>query len=253
MRARDNAVLSEEQAAVAARGVKAMIPVTGGRPFLDYPLSALAASGVTSVCLVIGPEHDEIRAAYSGRRPFGLDVAFATQQHPIGTANAVLAAEDFVDGETFLVMNSDNYYPPDVLRALRETRAPALPGFDRAGLLRDGLIPAERIAQYALLDVDDGFLREIVEKPDPDTFRRLADAPVSMNCWSFTPLIFEACRTVPISPRGELEIPLAVQHGIATLAMRLRVIPVDAAVLDLSHQADIAGVERALEAIRLDG
>ena len=42
--------LSDDQAAVAATGVKALIPI--GRPFLDYVLSALADAGIVSVCLV---------------------------------------------------------------------------------------------------------------------------------------------------------------------------------------------------------
>jgi glucose-1-phosphate thymidylyltransferase len=67
-----------------------------------------------------------------------------------------------------------------------------------------------------------------------------------MNLWSFDPNIFEPCRTVPMSPRGELELPVAVQHAIDTYGYRLRVLPMRAAVLDLSSRGDIAGVAQAL-------
>ena len=60
MRREDGAAaLGDDQARVAATGVKAMIPI--GRPFLDYILSGLADAGLRDVCLVIGPEHAAVR------------------------------------------------------------------------------------------------------------------------------------------------------------------------------------------------
>ena len=252
MRARDDgAAIAPEQATVADQGVKAMIPV--GRPFLDYVLAALADAGFADVCLVIGPEHRAIREYYTHRIvPRRLHVGFAVQQQPLGTADAVLAAERFVDGEPFLVLNADNYYPPEVLAALRRVPPPAAPAFSRDGLLRDGQIPPDRIARYALLDVrPDGTLRRIVEKPDEATARSLGDAPVSMNCWLLTPAVLDACRHVPLSPRGELELPLAIQYAIDTMGVRVRTLPVDAPVLDLSHRADIPAVTSRLAGLKI--
>jgi glucose-1-phosphate thymidylyltransferase len=238
--------LTPDQAAAADVGMKAMIPI--GRPFLDYSLSALADAGFDDVCLVIGPEHAAIRAHYTHVvRPVRLTLRFAIQEKPLGTADAVLSAREFVGDDGFLVVNSDNYYPPGVLSELRRQPPPALPAFSRAGLLQDGQIPAERIARYALLDISQGgVLRRIVEKPDPATYAALADAPVSMNCWLLTPAIFEACKRVPPSARGELELPLAVQFAIAELGMQFNTFPTDASVMDLSQRSDIPQVARRL-------
>ena len=251
MRRRDEGTeLDPAQAAAADGGMKGMIPV--GRPFLDYALSALADAGFREVCLVIGPEHDAVRERYDGgvelRR---LRVAFAIQERPLGTADAVLAAESFVAGETFLVANSDNYYPPGVLRTLREHGAPALPGFDREALVTGGDVPPERIRSYAILDVaPDGALRRIVEKPDDAALRLMADAPyVSMNCWLFTSAIFEACRRIGPSARGELELPDAVQWLIDRRGARFAVLPTYAPVLDLSRRADVPAVAERLRAV----
>lgn len=248
MRARDDgALLAPEQSAVADQGLKAMIPV--GRPFLDYVLAALADAGFDEVCLVVAPEHAAIRDRYTREVvPSRVSITFAIQERPSGTADAVLAAERFVGTEPFLALNGDNYYPVEVLVALRRLSPPALAGFSREGLLRDGQIPPERIARYALLDVTpDGALRRIVEKPDAATEQALRDAPVSMNCSLLTPAIFEACRSVASSPRGELELPLAIQYAIERMGMRVRVLRVDAPVLDLSHRADIPAVASRLE------
>jgi len=145
-------------------------------------------------------------------------------------------------------LNADNYYPADVLRLLRLTNGAAAVGFTRDGLLRGGNVPAERIAAYALLDVaPDGTVRRVIEKPDDASFARLAAGmPVSMNVWRLTSEFFQACRDVQPSPRGELELPLAVQYAIDVLGMRFYVVPADAAVLDLSRRSDIPRVAALL-------
>jgi len=108
-RADAGAALGADQARVAETGVKAMIPV--GRPFLDYVLSGLADAGLAEVCLVIGPEHRAVRDYYGGAAaPTRVRVAFAVQQQPLGTADAVAAAAGVVGDRDFLVLNSDNYY-----------------------------------------------------------------------------------------------------------------------------------------------
>ena len=211
-------------------------------------LSALADAGFTEVCVVVGPEHGGVRDYYDRTAPSRLRVSFAIQDRPLGTADAVLAAAGFIGDESFVVLNSDNYYPADVLRELRAAGEPALPAFERQTLVQDGNIPPERIARYALLDVDaEGYLRRIVEKPDAATARAFGPhAAVSMNVWLLTPSILEACRRVPPSARGEVELPNAVQWAIDHLGMRIRAVPVQAAVLDLSHRGDIPVVAARL-------
>jgi glucose-1-phosphate thymidylyltransferase len=249
----DGARLSAEQAAVADTGMKAMITID--RPFLDYVLSALADAGFTEACLVVGPEHGAIREHYARSAPSRVRVHFAVQEKPLGTADAVLSAAGFIASDAFVVLNSDNYYPVDVLRTLRHQREPALPAFERDTLIRESNIPPERIARYALLDVDDqGYLRRIVEKPDESAVRAFGpSAAVSMNVWLLTPAILEACRRVPKSARGELELPNAVQWAIEHLGMQVRAVPVRAGVLDLSQRGDIPAVAARLRgtAVRL--
>lgn len=257
----DGPALTAEQAAVAATGLKAMIPI-GHRPFLDYLLSALADAGFTDACVVIGPEHAAVPEYYarSTTPPRRIRVQFAVQHHPRGTADALLAARDFTGNERFLVLNADNYYPVEVLAAVRELPEPGLPGFERAALVASGQIPPERIASYALLDIGpEGYLREIVEKPDAAARVRFgqggevgAETFVSMNCWLFTQAIYGACREVAPSPRGELELPLAVQHAITALGLRFRVLRVHAEVLDLSRRRDVAAVAARLRDVRVD-
>lgn len=236
-----HATLDREQETAADAGSKGLMPV--GRPFLDYVISGLADAGLTDVCLVIAPGPSALRDRYSTVvnrvRTF-----FAVQGEPRGTADAVAAAADFAGTDTFLVLNSDNYYPAQALRELRLLGSPGLVGFDAAALSRLGNVPDERIRRFALIEVDDSdHLVAIHEKPDAQLYQRLAPTSlVSMNLWSFSPLIFEACRRVRPSVRGELELQDAVRISRDELGERFRVLRSAQGVLDLSSRADVETV-----------
>jgi dTDP-glucose pyrophosphorylase len=247
MRAADPSVqLSPEQQRAADAGLKAMIPVNG-RPFLDYILSGLADAGLRDVALVVAPDHAALRDYYSVEcRPSRVRLDFVVQPEPLGTANAVIAAEEWIRRESFLVMNGDNLYPLPALRTLGSLDEPGLPAFDRDDLVRSSNIPPERIRSFAFLDVDErGYLRGIVEKPRETTAN---DLRISMNCWRFDERIFQACHAVPRSARGEFELPEAV-----AVAMRqgvfFRTFRASGPVLDLSTRADAADVARRLAGV----
>ncbi len=239
-----DALLTPEQEQIADRGIKAMIPV--GRPFLDYSISALADAGLREICLVIGPEHNVIRSYYESLETARVRISFAIQQQPLGTADALRAAQEFTGSDNLIVINSDNYYPVEALRKLREVHGSATVGFDRNGLLRSGKIAEARLNAYATLEIDAaGYLRRISEKPAAIQ----ANALISMNCWSFTPAIYRACGAIRPSPRGEYEIPAAVQYAIENLGEAFRVIPFCGEVLDLSTRGDITTVARVLQGL----
>jgi glucose-1-phosphate thymidylyltransferase len=227
-----------------------MIPFR--RPFLDYVLSALADAGCRAVCLVIGPDQGVVRDYYTRERPpERVRVSFAMQAEPRGTADAVLAAETFATRDPFLVLNGDNYYPTEVFEALAALDGPGLAAFEAAALVRESNIDPERLRSYALLRIaPNGDLEDIVEKPDGHAIDAArGDVRVSMNCWRFGPSIFQACRAIVPSSRGELELPDAVRYAIKILKERFRAIPFHAGVLDLSRRADVAEVGRRLEAL----
>ena len=242
--------LDAEQNAAADAGVKAMISF--GRPFLDYVLSALADAGYREACLIIGPEHGAIRNYYEKESPpRRVRVTFAIQQEAKGSADAMLSAEGFAGDDEFLVINSDNYYSATTMELVRKLEGPGTALYTRAGLLRDGNIPAERMKGYSNCEVSaDSYLARIIEKPEHPS--EDPEALVSMTCWRFGPQIFEACRRVPISRRGEYELPVAVQWAIDNLGMRLRVIRRDEGVLDLSSRSDVATVAEKLRGVKAD-
>jgi glucose-1-phosphate thymidylyltransferase len=243
-----------------------MMPITGpmrdaagacvsgaiSRPFLDYSLSALADAGYTDVCLVVAPDHEAMAQHYGGPgTPRRLRLAFAVQEEPIGTANAVAAAETWTGDDPFLVINGDNYYAVRTLASLVGRAGAATALYRAETLLARSNIPADRIRAFALGVVEDGRLARIVEKPTPEQAAALGDALVSMTCWRMPPAIHAACRRVTRSARGEYELVDAVNALIAD-GVRFEVVVAEDGVLDLSRRGDVAAVEQALAGVTVD-
>ncbi|NOX54172.1 MAG: nucleotidyltransferase family protein [Planctomycetes bacterium] len=243
--------LNERQRAVAETGVKALIPIE--RPFLDYVLTTVADAGYRQVCLVVGPQHEELRRYYSALSGGRLQFQFAVQPEPLGTAHAVASAADCVGDSPFLVLNSDNYYPLSALTALREVDGNALVGFERQSMVRGSNVSAERLSQFAVIEADSkGYLRRIIEKPPPEVLEQLPEPVLlSMNCWRFEPVMFDACRSIEKSPRGEYEIPDAVAYAMQRLDQPFRVMVSHEAVLDLSTRADVVSVAERLKGLEV--
>lgn len=250
--------LTAEQARAAAMGQKGMMPLPGRdgrlRPFLDYVLSELADAGFVDVALVVPPAPAEgrpqpLREYYGGEgTPARVRISFVVQEQARGTADAVASAASWIGDRPFVVLNADNLYGVAALRALREADGPALPVYERDDLVRTSGIPAARVGSFALLQVtSDGLLADIIEKPGIEAVEAAgAHALISMNCWRGDVSVLQACRDVPVSPRGEFELPAAIRLAIAR-GSRIQAITARGPVLDLSRQEDVAFVMERLQ------
>ena len=134
-------------------------------------------------------------------------------------------------------------------RALASATAPATAAFERDALIAKSNIAADRIHRFAVMDIDEaGRLRRIVEKPDnPEDYAHDGKLYVSMNCFLFTPDIFQACDAIKPDPvRKEYELPTAVQYNIDRMGLTYQVVKCAEGVLDLTGRGDIELVRRYL-------
>ncbi len=257
MRADDGVLLAPAQRIAAEAGQKGLMPLHEGRPLLDYVLSELADGGVQDVVFVVAPGEGVIRARYlTVAPPKRLGIRFAEQREPRGTADALLAARHAVQacaeprGERdFLMLNADNLYPAESVRALVELDGPGLIAYQADALVTQGNIDRGRVMQFALLDIsEEDVLIEVVEKPWPThPLVTAKEQWVSMNLWRFPPEIFDDCANVAPSVRGELELADAVRLAITVRHERFRAVRQRLGVLDLSRRSDVASVVARLE------
>ena len=238
-------VSSGEGTEMARKGLKGLVPL-GGRPFLDYVIGQLLEADFGPLCLVIPPASDELRQYVERtRRRSGARVEWVVQDEPLGTAHAVLSAEEFVGDGECAVCNCDNLYPAGALAALKTAPSGAcyVVGFSREALLKESNFGADRIASFAAIELgEDRRLVDIHEKPEnPEQYRRAGQLWVNMNLYRFTPAIFEACRRIEPHPeRGELELTAAVSDLAGRPETDFTVLFSHEGVVDLTSQGDIA-------------
>ncbi|UPV76263.1 sugar phosphate nucleotidyltransferase [Halorussus limi] len=164
---------------------KPMLPVAD-RPLAAHAADAAVRAGADELLFVVGYEADAVRD-YFGEEYAGIPVKYAVQREQAGTADAVRAAREHLDG-AFAVLNGDNLYDPDGIEALFES-GPSV-----------GAHRVDDPSNYGVLSTAGDAVTDIVEKPaDPPTDLANAGAyvfPAEAREWL----------DVPASERGEREI-----------------------------------------------
>ncbi len=83
---------------------KPLVPL-GGMPVMEVVIRQLAAQGFRRLTLAVGYLSDLIAAYFQDGSRWGVDISYACEQEPLGTAGPLAQIADLT--ETFLVMNAD--------------------------------------------------------------------------------------------------------------------------------------------------
>lgn len=247
--------LSQSDIDQANNKTKGLIELSDGHPLLDFLLFNAAQAGFKNIYFVIGANSDEFKELYSHRRIDSFEnfqFKYATQEipegrhKPLGTADAVQQTlEQFpnLQIQEFVVCNSDNLYSINVLEKLSNTTAPnALIAYSKTGLN----LSAERISKFAILEIEKGQLKSIIEKPELNKINEFkgedGKVRVSMNIFKFSGKdIYPFLKTCQIHPeRNEKELPTAIMNMINESDATIRTIPVNEQVPDLTSKEDIS-------------
>jgi mannose-1-phosphate guanylyltransferase len=142
---------------------KQLLPIAGV-PMIERVLAHLAAHGVDRAVLSMGYLPDPFMAAYPTSRIGGVEVTFATEPEPLGTAGAIRFASRCLDvDETFLAVNGDVLTDLDVTALVARHRSSGAEGTLH-------LTPVEDPSRYGVVEIDpEGLVRAFVEKPAPGT------------------------------------------------------------------------------------
>jgi dTDP-glucose pyrophosphorylase len=238
-------------------GLKGMILANDGKSIFDSSLSNLIEAGIDHIVFVVNKNNImPVRRAYDSILMHYVDVSYAIQDKPMGTANAVLAAEKHTHARRFIVMNYDNVYPTESIRLLLNSESPwSAVGYDRDALGNPAKsnLKSEKVMQCAVMQVcEDNTLVRIVEAAGKDQDEYASPEGkilISMSLFGFDNDIYDACRSIPFRERKpgkrEWELPDAVQFGISCMSKQMKVSYSDEGVIDLTAKGDIEGA-RAL-------
>ncbi|MCD6263792.1 NTP transferase domain-containing protein [Candidatus Bathyarchaeota archaeon] len=216
---------------------KHLIPV-GGRPLLEWLLEGLASSGVKEALIVTYYMGNKIRGYFGGGSDLGLELTYATQRGVLGTADAIGMAEEYVDGEDFLVVYGDLMVSEGAMRRVISAWR------DSDGAVM-AVVPVEKPSLYGVVEVEGDQVRGIVEKPRPgEEPSNLANAGI----YVLPPEIFRYIRETGPSPRGEYEVTDSLQRFIKD-GHTLRTVPLERGEwLDVGHPWNLLEAnERALQ------
>jgi NDP-sugar pyrophosphorylase family protein len=212
---------------------KPMLPIAG-KPILEHVLERLGTAGFSDILIVTGFRAEMVEDHF---RAYPLKLTFVRQPAINGTGAAALLAKDFAGEAPFLFTFGDILVGAADYEGIYD------------GLLQD----PDAQAGVGVKWVDDpwpgaavyeegGRVTRIVEKPAPGTSTTHWN---SAGLYSFRPAIFDELARIPLSPRGEYELPSAMAQ-LLHAGRKLLLYPIRGAWRDIGRPEDIAIAEKLL-------
>ncbi len=212
---------------------KEMFPLID-RPAIDFIVQEMVDSGIQDILLVSSRRKKvmedyfdrevELTSAFSRSnefekleviKPIEANIFTLRQQHMMGTGNALMLVEPFVDNEPFVVA-----YPDDIVLGEKPLSKQLIETWEKTGntVLSVQELEEGQLWRYGVIDPDgDGNImnvKKMVEKPEHGT------APsrfVSFGRYLYTPELFDALRTSDKSHSSKSEFTQteAINHMAA--------------------------------------
>ena len=180
---------------------KQLLPVYD-KPMIYYPISTLMLAGIREI-LIISTQDDQ--QAFKNRlgdgSNFGVTFTYAVQPKPEGLAQALIIGEEFLAGDSCLMILGDNIFHG---AGLGHELSRSLPSSGAHIFTYEVSNPRD----YGVLELDENQKPvSITEKP-PKFVSNLAVT----GLYFFDHQASNAAKAIMPSPRGELEITSLIEH-----------------------------------------
>ncbi|MBU3934607.1 NTP transferase domain-containing protein [Patescibacteria group bacterium] len=204
------------------------------KPFLAYVLDNLLKAGYKDIVLVVGHAGDLMKQflkeyGYKTKIVNQFDI-LGPKEKIYGTACPLMCVKDLLRGKQFLFICGDNLYS---VKDLKEMAKDDNYNYV-AGLIHDNP------EKYGVLVTDDGFLKEIIEKP-----KKYIGDLINTGMYKFTPEVFDNLSKIKKSPRGEYEITDLIT--LLAKDRKVKVIRIDDKWLDFGNPGDIIKCSKFLK------
>ncbi|MBA1336868.1 MAG: Glucose-1-phosphate thymidylyltransferase [Firmicutes bacterium] len=178
-------------------GAKHLLPAAN-KPVVHYIIEALMDAGIRDIAIIVGDGEEEFKDKVGDGGKWGVSITYIRQDRPLGLADAIARARDYVCNCPFIAVLGDNLIMQpfkNIIDYFLKT------GADCTILLSK----VDRPERYGIASVRDGRVAGVIEKPK-DSIGNLG----VVGLYVFTPKIFDAIGQIEPSGRGELEISDAI-------------------------------------------
>jgi NDP-sugar pyrophosphorylase family protein len=221
--------------ALTATRPKPLLTVQG-RSLIERIVRGFAAAGVTRAVIVTGYLGEQIESALGDGRDLAVALHYCRQERPEGTARALLLAQPFLGSDPFAlswgdVLVSPAFYPELITSFAARPCAVCL----------------------AVNETDDPWRGAAVYVDDEWRVTRLEEKPPRGSAttrWNnaglfvFDPIVWRYVTTLPLSARGEYELPQAIARMVQD-GCDVRALPIRGFWSDVGTPEDLATAERA--------
>ena len=272
-------------------GIKQLEPVDAqNHIIMDYSVHDAIEAGFNHVIFIIRKDIEEDFKNVIGNRiadicaKYDVKVDYAFQDikdipgelpegrtKPWGTGQAVLAAKDLIDAP-FIVINADDYYGKEGLRAVHEYLVEGgkscMAGFVLKNTLSDNGAVTRGVckmdAENNLTEVaETKNIVKTVDGAEADGQKLDVDSLVSMNMWGLTPDFVETLdagfreffeKEVPQNPlKSEYLIPIYIGELLAEGRMAVKVLRTNDTWYGMTYKEDVAAVRESFREMLADG
>ena len=180
---------------------KQLLPVYD-KPMIYYPISTLMLAGVREILIITTPDDQPaFKNLLGDGSNFGITFTYAVQPKPEGLAQALIIGEEFLAGDSCLMILGDNIFHG---AGLGHELARSLPTSGAHIFTYEVSNPSD----YGVLELDkDQCPISITEKP-----KQYVSNLAVTGLYFFDHQASAAAKTIEPSPRGELEITSLIEH-----------------------------------------
>ena len=175
---------------------KQLLPVYD-KPMIYYPLATLMLAGIREFLIITTPrDQTPFRELLGTGEQWGVKFEFAVQAQPNGIAQALIIAEDFLQGAPSALILGDNIFYGANLSELLQSASARVEGATVFGYY------VQDPERYGVVEFDaQGHVKDLLEKPS----RPPSNYAVT-GIYFYDTRASALARSLKPSPRGELEI-----------------------------------------------
>jgi glucose-1-phosphate thymidylyltransferase len=203
---------------------KQLLPVYD-KPMIYYPISTLMLAGIREILIITTPhDQSQFKELLGDGSELGVSFQYATQPEPKGLAQAFTIGEEFLSGDSCLMILGDNIFHGaglgrDIIRELPNSGAHIF------------TYEVSNPSDYGILEVDsDEKPISISEKPS-----QIVSNLAVTGLYFFGGDVSKIAKEVKPSTRGELEITSVIEHYLKSGTLTFTRLSRGAAWLDTGN------------------